>query len=547
MKKVIAWVGGGLLVVLLGMASFMVLRSRMEPEVAGGPPGARLITAEQYANAIHDVFGEDIRVEANFISTLRRQGLLSLQAAQTVATPGLLSELDRAARGVATQVVDERRRKALIPCEPRAAASPDDECAGKFFTQVGLFLFRRPLNQAELKIHVLTAHAAAETYGNFYAGLAHSLAGMLISPKFLYLYDSVEPDPEHPGRYRLDAWSKATRLSFFLWDSLPDGALLATAKTGKLHEQAELQRQVERLLASPERLERGTRAFFADLLMLDKFDVLTKDSVIYPAFTSVVTQSAREQILRTVADHLLVENRDYRDLFTTSSTFVNRTLAPLQHVPARGTEWVKITLDQPQTAGVLTSLGFLAAQSHPGRSSPTLRGKAIREALLCQKVPDPPPNVNFTAFEGSLETMKTARDRLHAHSSDATCAGCHKIMDPIGLALENFDGAGAFRTSEKGARIDTSGSLDGQSFADAKGLGQALHDHRAVSSCLVTRLFSYAVGRETIGTDRPWLAYATKRFAADDYRYRDLLQLIATRRAFFAVAAPRQRADSGVL
>lgn len=297
------------------------------------------------------------------------------------------------------------------------------------------------------------------------------------------------------------------------------------------------------MLAAPERLERAARAFFADLLLLDKFDVLTKDPVIYPYFTSLVAQSAREQILRLIADHLLARGADYRDLFTTPHSFVDGVLAPVQRVPAQGADWIPVTLDQRHSAGLMTSLGFLAAHSHPGRSSPTLRGKAIREALLCQKVPDPPPNVDFELFEGSLETMKTARERLTAHSTDAVCAGCHKITDPIGLALENFDGAGMFRTAEKGATIDASGDLDGQPFADPAELGQAMRGHPALVPCLVSRLYSHAIGRETAAADRPWLAYMVKRFADDHYRYPDLLRRIALSRAFSAVTAPK-RADS---
>jgi hypothetical protein len=273
--------------------------------------------------------------------------------------------------------------------------------------------------------------------------------------------------------------------------------------------------------------------------VLDKFDGLAKDPVIYPSFTFHVVDLAREQILRVIVDQLLTRRADYRDLFTTSRTFVSGALAPVQRVPVQGAVWTAVTLDSKQSAGILTSPGFLAANSHPGRSSPTLRGKAIREALLCQKVPSPPPNVNFDLFEGSLETMKTARERLTAHSTDPVCAGCHKIMDPIGLALETFDGAGQLRTTEKGATIDASGALDGHPFTDAAEFGQALRDHPALVPCLVSRLYSYAVERDTAAGDRPWLAYTVKRFAGDHYRYPDLLRRIVSSRAFYAVKDER--------
>lgn len=524
-------------VAIVMAAGFIAFRHKFEsePTVAGTLPGARLIDAEQYANAVHDVFGEDIRVEASFAPPPRRQGLLSLGSAEMVVTPGLLEQFDRAARGVAAQVVAEQRRGTLIPCTPGVASQPDDACAAKFFTQVGRFLFRRSLSASELQLHVRAAHEATKVYGDFYAGLAPSLTGMMVSPKFLYFTETVEPDPDHPGLERLDGGSKATRLSLFLWNSLPDDALLRAAEAGELHEQAGFERQLERLLAVPDRLERGVRAFFADLLLLDKFDGLAKDAVIYPVFTPLVANSAREQILRQLIDHLLVRGGDYRELFTTPYSFADGNIAPLQRVPVQGTGWMPVTLEGPQHAGLLTAPGFLAAHSHPGRSSPTLRGKAIREALLCQRVPDPPPNVDFNLFEGSLETMKTARERLAAHSTDPVCAGCHKITDPIGLALEKFDGAGVFRATEKGAPIDASGDLDGTAFSDAAGLGQALRVNRALVPCLASRLYGHGVGHETAAGDRPWLAWLIKRFANEGYRYPDLLRLIALSRAFYAV------------
>jgi Protein of unknown function (DUF1592)/Protein of unknown function (DUF1588)/Protein of unknown function (DUF1595)/Protein of unknown function (DUF1585) len=531
------WVRVTCALVVVGMVGALAASyysNRSEPEIAGGPPRARLIEAEQYVNAIRDVFGEDVRVQPNFAQPPRTQGLLSLGAADVVATPSLIEQFDRAAQIVAAQVMEERRRATLMPCTPRSASEADDACASKFFEHVGRFLFRRPLSEAELKLYVEAARDAAATYADFYAGIAHSLTAMMVSPKFLYLSEKLEPDPQSPGRTRLDAWSVATRLSLFLWNSIPDEALLTAAANGELHDKEGLERQVERLLDAPERVERGARAFFADLLLLDKFDGLTKDAVIYPSFTPLAADAAREQILRIVVDHLLVREADYRELFTTRHSFVNATLAPLYRLPADGASWIPVTLDGSRHAGLVTTVGFVAAHSHPGRSSPTLRGKAIREALLCQKVPDPPPNVDFVLFEGSLETLKTARERLSAHSTDPVCAGCHKITDPIGLALENFDGAGIFRATEKGAPIDVSGDLDGQAFTDAAGLGQAVRVHPALTACLVSRVYSHAVGRGTSPADRPWLAFMVQRFADDEYRYPDLLRRIALSRAFTA-------------
>jgi hypothetical protein len=176
--------------------------------------------------------------------------------------------------------------------------------------------------------------------------------------------------------------------------------------------------------------------------------------------------------------------------------------------------------------------------AHPARSSPTLRGKALRELLLCQKVPDPPANVNFQIVEDSdNQTLRTMRDRLTAHRNNETCAGCHKVIDPIGLALENFDGLGQFRGTENGVTIDTSGELDGTPFKDALGLGRAMHDNPATSSCLVGSVYRYGVGRNPEAGEKEWLGWLEQRFAANGYRLPDLLRAIATTDGFYRATA----------
>jgi hypothetical protein len=187
--------------------------------------------------------------------------------------------------------------------------------------------------------------------------------------------------------------------------------------------------------------------------------------------------------------------------------------------------------------GIQSQLGFLALHSHPGRSSPTLRGAAIRSSLLCQRVPDPPPDVDFTEFNDPNSPSKTARQRLTAHSTSPACEGCHRITDPIGLALENFDGAGQFRTLENGEIIDTSGDLDGLSFEDGVGLGTALHANPALTTCLAYRLYAYASGVALSPRD-PRMVYLEGRFADSGYRVKALMKVIATSDAFYAVSVP---------
>jgi Protein of unknown function (DUF1588)/Protein of unknown function (DUF1585)/Protein of unknown function (DUF1592) len=272
------------------------------------------------------------------------------------------------------------------------------------------------------------------------------------------------------------------------------------------------------------------------MLGFDDLAIVTKDPMIYPAFAGDAVQDAREQTLRMVFNHLIVRDRDYRDLFTTRETFISPTLATLYGVPAPPT-WsaYEVPADSPR-AGLLTQEAFLVAHAHPGRSSATRRGKALRELLLCQTVPRPPPNVDFSLIENTKSTLHTARERLAVHRSDPVCAGCHKLTDPIGLALENFDGAGQYRADERGAPIDASGVLDGRTFTDAAGLGQALHDHPALPTCLVKRVYAYGTGGPTVAGDKPTLDYLGERFAKSGYRFPDLLRAITLSTAFVQVA-----------
>jgi hypothetical protein len=185
--------------------------------------------------------------------------------------------------------------------------------------------------------------------------------------------------------------------------------------------------------------------------------------------------------------------------------------------------------------GILTHISFLSVHAHPARSSATLRGKALRELFLCQKVPPPPPNVDFSALEDPTSPFRTARDRVNFHLQNPVCAGCHKITDPMGLALENFDGGGQFRTSEEGVPIDASGTLDGTNFTNVAGLSKALHDHAQVPRCLVRRVYAYGTGGQLTTESNDQVDALTKVFAASGYRVPDLMRAIAHSDAFIRV------------
>ncbi len=245
-----------------------------------------------------------------------------------------------------------------------------------------------------------------------------------------------------------------------------------------------------------------------------------------------------EQTLRTITQHVLLDDGDYRDLFTTRRTFMTRPLGVIYGVPiAQASGWVPYEFSRDGSrAGLLTMMNFLALNSHDGRSSPTLRGKALRELVLCQPVPIPPGNVDFSLVQDTKnKELKTARDRVTAHRAEPTCAGCHKIMDPIGLGMETFDGVGSFRDAENGISIDTSGDLDGVKFSNAVELGKAVHDNPATAACLVNRMYEFAERRPALSGEKAWLDNLTRIFAADGYRVRALMRRIAVSEAFYKV------------
>jgi len=533
---------------LLGLAAMVTLSSvgladdgaapSSEPALSGSaPPLIRRLTESQYRATVADVFGPDIPVVGRFEHGLRIDGLLAIGTSQAGLSAFSFEQYDASAQAVAAEVVSERHRAQLVPCKPQSETEFDAPCARRFVEHYGFMLFRRPLSSEETARYVRAAREAQARLGNFYQGLQYALAGMMDAPDFLVRVERAIPDPKHRGQMILDPYSQATRISFFLTNSTPDAELLRAAGSGELGHPEGLARQVDRLIASHE-FERGVRAFFEDMLRFDTFDELAKDPLIYPAFNSVVAHDAQEQTLRTVIDLLVRQRGDYRDIFTTRDTFLTRRLGIVYQVPVptrAGWEHQEFSPGSNR-AGILTNISFLALYSHPGRSSSTLRGKAIREVFLCQHVPDPPNNVDFSVVQDSSNTaLPTARDRLEAHRTSPACAGCHRLMDPLGLTLENFDGLGTYRAQENDAVIDASGQLEGHSFSGAAGLGQALHDNPRTAQCLVNKMYSTAAGREPTEAEKPYVEFLDQAFQAKGYRIADLMRAIALSRTFYVV------------
>lgn len=513
----------------------------VEPLPAGGLPGFRRLNEAQYVRSIEQIFGPGITVPGRFEPPLREAGLMAIGDGKVIVTASGIEQFEHRAREIAAQVVSAERRKTLVPCTPASAQAADDACAHAFFGKYGRLLYRRPLTERETGALVTTAAAASAKSGDFYKGLEAGLSRLLVSPNFIFRVDDSRPDPRNAAARVLDDYSLATRMSFFLWDAPPDEVLLDAAARGDLRDPAKLARQVDRLMASP-RYEQGVRSFFSDMLGYEQFEGLAKDQAIYPKFNSQLAQDAKEQTLRTLVDHLVTRKGDYRDLFTTKTTFMNRSLGALYRVPVSsdGVEgWAPYTFSASDPrAGILSLAGFLMLDpTHEGRSSPTIRGKSVRELLLCQTVPPPPANVDFAIVQDTHNpNFKTARQRLTVHMESPACKGCHALTDPIGLSMENYDATGDFRTHENGALIDATGTFNGKPYTGLIGFSRLLRDSPEAPSCLVQRTYEYGVGRSAGEGDAKWLEYAAQRFAAEKYRLPALMRWIATSEAFRAVA-----------
>lgn len=505
-----------------------------EPE-AHAPSIVRRLTESQYRSTIADVFGPDIKVVGRFEPDLRVEGLQAVGTTAVSITPAGLEHYDAIAQGVAAQVTDADHRKTLVGCAPSPQDVNGARCAEAFFARVGPRLYRRALGPTEARALSAAAVSSAKLVGGFEGGLATVLAGMMTSPEFLFRIDA-------PGRggAQVDAYSKASRLSYFLWNTAPDEALMRAAASGALDTPEGLAKEVDRMMASA-RLTDGVRAFFTDFLRLDDMATLTKDTLLYPAFSPAVAEATREQTLRTVVDHVVTRDGDYRDLFTSRRFAMTKALGPIYDIPVAKSGWyIHEFPENDPRSGLLTQASLLALHSHPGRTSPTLRGVGTLEILLCQKTPPPPPDVNFSVVQDvNNPTLKTTRERLQAHLTNEQCATCHRATDPIGLALEQFDGAGTFRATEHGERIDVSGRFERQDFNGAAELGKILHKSPRVASCLVSSVWRYANGRDPGPADAAHLDLMKRRFTDDGFRVTALMRAIALDPDFYAYSRPQ--------
>lgn len=452
------------------------------------PAGLRLLTVSQYANTVRALFGDAALGGVG-------QWRSSLAAAQGGVALTAVEEYENASRALATVVfADDARRRALVGCTPALVAA--DPCTTTFLREFGRRTFRRALSAEELQRYSSLAQESAQSLASEWRGLEIAVTALLQSPNFLYRVELGETDPDVPERVRLTSVEMATRLAYFLWNGPPDELLLGAAERDELQKDDTLRAQVRRMLEDP-RGRAGIVTYFADMLNVDSLLVLQKDPTWVPSFTPTLGPALRAQLLRTVENVVFEGGGDFRNLFDTRQTFVNAELARLYDLDPSGLSDaltpVTLPADGPR-AGILSLGALMALQSGPSDTSPTLRGKFVRNILLCQQIPPPPPGVAARLPEPAPSELVTTRTLMSRHQTEPRCKSCHGFMDPIGFALETFDPIGKYRPTQNGLPIDTSGELDGVAFSDARALGRVLREHPALADCFTRSTYRYATG-----------------------------------------------------
>jgi hypothetical protein len=375
----------------------------------------------------------------------------------------------------------------------------------------------------------------------------------LQAPSFLYLVEVGEPDPSDPSRRILTGYETAARMSFFMLGTTPDDDLLDAAERGDLSSTEGIRAMASELVHRPEAVG-ALDAFYEERLRLRDLDSLVKVPAAFPALGIPKTEavsvgpyfadSARGETLAFIRDVVWARNADYRDLFTADYTFANAVTAFFYvggELPENISQIGELSrLEWPpeqERAGLLGQVSLLVLLARSDRTSPTLRGKFVRETFMCDVIPPPPPDVKFDLPPDA--EAPTMRAKLLAHQTNPSCAGCHVFMDNVGFALEHFDGAGFYRTEENGVPIDATGEIDGLgSFDGARELGALLRDAPAVHACTVKQLFRHAAGHLETPGELVSLDAVTARFADGGYRLRDLLVEVVASDAFRFVQDP---------
>ena len=419
---------------------------------------------------------------------------------------------------------DTPSRRKIFVCQPSA---PADElpCAKQILSALAARAYRRPATDADLQ-YLLPFYESARAQGNFERGIQEALERLLVSPQFLYRIERDPPNIAASTAYRINDLELASRLSSFLWSSIPDDELRAVAAAGKLREPGVLAQQVQRMLADP-RADSLVTNFGEQWLFVRDLKTKDPDLYLFRDFDETL-RSAFEQETRLFLDSILRKDRSVLELLTANYTFVNERLAEHYGIPnVQGSYFRQVTFPAGSPRGGLLGQGsILTLTSYSTRTSPVLRGKYVLQNLLASPPPPPPPNVPALKTEGNAagETL-TMRQAMEQHRANPACASCHARMDPIGFAMENFDPVGRWRSQDDGKPIDVSGVLpDGGKFAGVDGLKKMLlSDPERFVGALTQKLLMYAVGRNVQYYDEPAVRAIVREAARNNYQFSSLV------------------------
>ncbi|WP_152051593.1 DUF1592 domain-containing protein [Tautonia marina] len=416
----------------------------------------------------------------------------------------------------------------LLPCSSGCEHDDPLDCARIAISRFAERAFRRPV-RPDVEERLLEMYRLAYHRGESQERAVQvAMTTALVSPRFLYL---VEPD-ESPGDRPLDDFELASRLSYFLWSSMPDDALFLAARQGTLREH--LPEHVDRLLDDP-RSDAFVANFVGQWLQLRTLEGVSRDEALFPEFDDALRNAMREETERYFAS-ILQENRSIFELLDSDFTYVNEGLARHYGLEGiTGEEFRRVTLTDRNRGGLLTQASVLTLTSNPNRTSPVKRGQWILQQILGTPPPTPPPGVPELDEDPKAAQDASLRERLELHRTNPECASCHRQMDPLGFALENYDAIGRWRTVDGDVVIDPSGELPGGiAFADARELKRVLTSTatKKVARTLVENLMTYGLGRGLIPDDYPEVEAIRERLAADDYRIRTIITGIVESRAF---------------
>ena len=414
-------------------------------------------------------------------------------------------------------------RDKIFICHP-ANAADELSCAEKILSSLARRAYRRPVSAEDMP-QLLALYKAGAENGGFEAGVRLALQKILVSPEFLFRAE-LDPADAAPGTvYRVSDVELASRLSFFLWSSIPDDELLSVAEKGQLHDPAVLKAQVKRMMADA-RSEALIKNFVGQWLFLRNVSRISPDTTTFMTFDENLRQSmARETEL--LVESQVREDHSVVDLLSTDYTFLNQRMA--EHYGIKGiygSDFRRVKLDDPKRYGLLGQASILAVTSYPNRTAPTIRGKWVLEQLLGTPPPPPPPNVPSLKDDQTMAKL-TMRQRMEMHRASPQCAACHRMTDPLGFALDNFDGIGSWRdnTGPGTGPIDSSGTLpDGTKFNGPDGLRQVLVKKRDMFvENFTERLLTYALGRGVEEYDHSVIRKITREASADDQKWSSII------------------------